>query len=171
MHVSGWRQEAGVPIKTQCKYRGIAQNHLRWLKSDNWRHYREDLLKISTGEQLQVWQLLFLPGIMLVKAIVLWPINSRPRGLWSHTSNRTKAICGIWMLKTRVSSHMGLNPEVNQTESYCQSDDCSFQRILQLEHAHTIIIHYPGLLLARVTREADNLHLNIGIDNLKAQKI
>lgn len=38
-------------------------------------------------------------------------MKSRPIGSWSHTWKRTRAICGIWMLKTRVSSHIGLKPE------------------------------------------------------------
>lgn len=38
-------------------------------------------------------------------------MKSRPIGSWSHTWNRTSATSGIWMLKTRVSSHIGLNPK------------------------------------------------------------
>lgn len=52
----------------------------------------------------------FLPGIMLLKAMVRWPIKSWPMGSWSHTRKRTRASSGMWTVNTRVSSHIGLNP-------------------------------------------------------------
>lgn len=51
-----------------------------------------------------------LPGIMLLKAMVRWPMKSWPIGSWSHTRKRTSASSGMWTVKTSVSSHMGLNP-------------------------------------------------------------
>lgn len=53
-----------------------------------------------------------LPGIMLLKAIVRWPMKSWPMGSWSHTKKRTRVSSGMWMVNTRVSSHIGLNPVV-----------------------------------------------------------
>lgn len=51
-----------------------------------------------------------LPGIMLLKAMVRWPMKSWPIGSWSHTRKRTRASSGMWTVNTSVSSHMGLNP-------------------------------------------------------------
>lgn len=65
-----------------------------------------------------------LPGIILVKATVLCPMKSRPIGSWSHTSKRTSAFCGIWILKTSVSSHIGLKPEWHERMIYRQSAGC-----------------------------------------------
>lgn len=50
------------------------------------------------------------PGIMLLKASVLWPMKSRPIGSWSQTRKRTSAISGMCTVNTRVSSQVGLNP-------------------------------------------------------------
>lgn len=51
-----------------------------------------------------------LPGIMLLKAMVRWPMKSWPIGSWSHTRKRTRASSGMWTMNTRVSSHIGLKP-------------------------------------------------------------
>lgn len=56
------------------------------------------------------------PGIMLLKASVLWPMKSRPMGSWSQTRKRTSAISGMCTVNTRVSSHMGLNPRGHREE-------------------------------------------------------
>lgn len=52
-----------------------------------------------------------VPGSMLLKVMVLWPIKSWPIGSWSQTRKRIRAISGMCRVKTSVSSHMGLKPE------------------------------------------------------------
>lgn len=75
---------------------------------------------------------------MLLKATVLWPIKSRPIGSWSHTWKRTKAICGICILKTRVSSHIGLKPEWQRKGKLKR-----FKRTTAHERWSLPIIHVP----------------------------
>lgn len=50
------------------------------------------------------------PGIMLLRASVLWPMKSLPMGSWSQTRKRTRASSGMCTMNTSVSSHMGLKP-------------------------------------------------------------
>lgn len=52
------------------------------------------------------------PGWMHMKGRVYCPMKSFLDVLsWSSTTKQTSASSGVWMVKSRVSFHTGLNPE------------------------------------------------------------
>ncbi|KAG7260945.1 hypothetical protein CRUP_038488 [Coryphaenoides rupestris] len=104
LHSNG---NCGYILKPACMCDGAFNPHLEDPLPGQMK--KQLVLKIISGQQLPK------PKDSMLgdrgEAMVRWPMKSCPMGSWSHTRKRTRASSGMCRVNTRVSSHMGLNPE------------------------------------------------------------